>query len=89
MEQLLGLSQVRDELMYRIFSRISKLIAKIRRLVTFDYLERSRNIAKYLLEQEKRKALERMEDNYGLDLQQYHLHSVLDYFYSPYFFRRY
>jgi len=59
-EQLLGLSQIRDVLLRRIYSTISKLVAKIKCVVTFDHLERSRNIAGLLLEQKRRKELERM-----------------------------
>ncbi len=58
-EQLLGISKIRDSLILRIFSTITKLLAKIKCIVTFDHLERSRNIAGLLLEQRRRKELER------------------------------
>ena len=65
-EQLLGLSQVRDTLMRRIFSAIAKMLAKIRCTITFDHLERSRNIAGLLLEQRRRKERERMLAELGI-----------------------
>jgi hypothetical protein len=60
-EQLLGLSQIRDALMRRIFSVIAKLLSKARYAITFDHLERSRNTAGLLIEQERRKERERMD----------------------------
>jgi hypothetical protein len=60
-DQLRGLSQIRDALMYRIFSALSKLIAKFRHTITFQHLERAHNIAGILLEQRRRKEIERFE----------------------------
>ncbi len=61
-DQLQGLSRIRDALMYKIFSAISKLIAKFRYKITFHHLERSQNIAGILLEHRRRKQIERMEE---------------------------
>jgi hypothetical protein len=54
-EQLLGLSQIRDELMRRIFFAIANLVARVRYTIIFDHLKRSYNIAGLLLEQGKMK----------------------------------
>jgi hypothetical protein len=53
-EQLQGLSQIRDALMCRIFHAIANLLARIRKImIVFAHLERSSNIAGLLLEQRK------------------------------------
>jgi hypothetical protein len=62
-EQLLGLSQIRDGLMRRISSVIAKLLAKARYAITFDHLDRSRNRAGLLIEEERRRERERMTDH--------------------------
>jgi hypothetical protein len=54
-EQLLGLSQIRDALMRRIFFAIAKLLSKVRHIIIFDHLKRSYNMAGLLLEQWKMK----------------------------------
>jgi hypothetical protein len=54
-EQLLGLSKIRDTLIRRIFFAIGKLLTKIRHMIIFDHLERSYNTAGILLEQYKMK----------------------------------
>jgi len=54
-EQLQGLSQIRDTLMRRIFFAIAKLLAKVRYIILFDHLNRSYNKAGHLLEQRRRK----------------------------------
>ena len=51
-EQLLGLSQIRDAVMRRIFFAIANLLAKVRQIVIiFSHLQRSYNTAGLLLEQ--------------------------------------
>ncbi len=72
-DQLQGLSRIRDALMYRIFSAISKLIAKFRYNITFHHLERSQNIAGILLEQRRRKQIERMEEQMNSAINDKHL----------------
>ena len=52
-EQLLGLSQIRDGLMRRIFFAISNLLTRVRYTIIFHHLKRSHNIAGLLLEQWK------------------------------------
>ncbi|MDQ3848368.1 MAG: hypothetical protein M3261_05365 [Thermoproteota archaeon] len=52
-EQLLGRSQIRDELMQRIFLAISDLLSRVKYTIIFDYLKRSYNLAGLLLEQWK------------------------------------
>ena len=53
-EQLQGLSQIRDALMHRIFHAIANLLARIRKIIiVFAHLERSSNIAGLLLEERK------------------------------------
>jgi response regulator RpfG family c-di-GMP phosphodiesterase len=54
-EQLLGLSHIRDALMRRIFFAIAKLLSKVRHIIIFDHLKRSYNMAGLLLEQWKMK----------------------------------
>jgi hypothetical protein len=58
-EQLRGMSEIRDPLMKRIASSISKLLATIKYTIVFDHLDRSRNMAGLLLEQQRRKERER------------------------------
>ena len=57
-EQLLGVCAIRDMLMQRISSAISKLLARIRCTIRFDHLGRSSNIAGLLIEQKRRKERE-------------------------------
>ncbi|HEX2014486.1 MAG TPA: hypothetical protein VLA68_04590 [Nitrososphaera sp.] len=57
-DQLLGISAIRDSLMRRISLVIGKLLAKIRCTITFDHLQRSRNIAGLMIEQKRRKERE-------------------------------
>lgn len=54
-EQLLGVSQIRDAVMRRIFFAIANLLAKVRQIIIiiFSNLERSYNTAGLLLEQRK------------------------------------
>jgi hypothetical protein len=54
-EQLLGLCQIRDAVMRRIFFAIANLIAKVRQIIViiFSHLQRSYNTAGLLLEQRK------------------------------------
>ena len=62
-EQLRGLSEIRDPLMKRIADAIVRLLTKIRYTIVFDHLDRSRNMAGLLLEQKRRKERERfMQD---------------------------
>ncbi len=53
-EQLQGLSKVRDDLMWRICLSIEKLISTAREKIIFLHLKRSKNIARLLLERETR-----------------------------------
>jgi hypothetical protein len=57
-DQLLGLSTIRDSLMRRISAVIGKLLARIKCTITFDHLERSHNVAGLLIEQKRRKERE-------------------------------
>jgi hypothetical protein len=51
-EQLLGLCQIRDAAMRRIFFAIANLLAKVRQIaIIFSHLQRSYNTAGHLLEQ--------------------------------------
>jgi hypothetical protein len=53
-EQLRGLSQIRDAVMRRIFFAIANLLAKVRQtIIVFSHLKRSYNLAGLLLEQRK------------------------------------
>ena len=53
-EQLRGLSQIRDAVMRRIFFAITNLLAKVRQtIIVFSHLKRSYNLAGLLLEQRK------------------------------------
>jgi hypothetical protein len=61
-DQLRGTTEIRDSLMRRIVSVIGRLLAGMdcSTTIVFDHLERSRNIAGLMLEQKRRKELERM-----------------------------
>ena len=59
-EQLKGLSEIRDPLMRRIAGAIGRLLEKIRYTIVFDHLDRSKNVAGLLLEQKRRKERERL-----------------------------
>ena len=64
-EQLRGMSEIRDPLMKRIASAITRLLAKVRYTIIFDHLERSRNMAGLLLEQKRRRERERFMEEVG------------------------
>lgn len=57
-EQLHGISQIRDTLMRRIFSAISKLLTKFKYTIAFYHLKRSHNVAGLLLERRRRKEIQ-------------------------------
>jgi hypothetical protein len=59
-EQLQGVSEVRDAVMQRICAAIRKLLDKISYMIIFNHLERARNIAGLLLEQRRRKQEEKL-----------------------------
>jgi hypothetical protein len=60
-EQLQGISEVRDSLMQRICAAIKKLLEKMMMsfMTIFNHLDRTRNIAGLLLEQRRRKEEEK------------------------------
>lgn len=58
-EQLQGISEVRDSVMRRICTSIRKLLDRMSYMIVFHHLERARNIAGLLLEQKKRREEER------------------------------
>lgn len=58
-EQLQGISEIRDSLMKRICSAIRKLLDRMAYTTVFNHLDRTRNIAGLLLEQRRRKEEER------------------------------
>jgi len=58
-EQLQGISEVRDNLMRRIYAAIRSLLDKMSYMIIFNHLDRTRNIAGLLLEQRRRKEEER------------------------------
>jgi hypothetical protein len=60
-EQLQGISEIRDKALQKIFMAIKKLAEKmmIYMTINFHHLERARNIAGLLLEQRKRKEEEK------------------------------
>ncbi len=59
-EQLQGISEVRDSLMQRICAAIKKLLEKMMSfMIIFNHLDRTRNIAGLLLEQRRRKEEEK------------------------------
>jgi len=59
-EQLLGLSETRDAIIQRIIRAIKVLLESMSQMITFHYLERTRNIAGLLLEQRKRRQMEEL-----------------------------
>jgi hypothetical protein len=59
-EQLQGISEVRDVMLQRICLAIRKLLERVAYVVIFNHLERARNIAGLLLEQRKRKEEEKL-----------------------------
>ena len=58
-EQLQGISEIRDSLMKRICSSIRKLLDRMAYMTVFNHLDRTRNIAGLLLERRRRKEEER------------------------------
>lgn len=58
-EQLQGISEVRDGLMRRIYAAIRGLLERMSYMIVFNHLDRTRNIAGLLLEQRHRKEEER------------------------------
>jgi len=58
-EQLQGVSKVRDAMLQRICSAIKKLLDKMAYMIIFNHLERARNHAGLLLEQRRRKEIEK------------------------------
>ncbi|HKZ61387.1 MAG TPA: hypothetical protein VJZ68_03080, partial [Nitrososphaera sp.] len=58
-EQLQGVSKVRDAMLQRICSAIKKLLDKMAYMTVFNHLERARNHAGLLLEQRRRKEIEK------------------------------
>lgn len=65
-DQLRGASEVRDAILRRVCTAIIELLKKLPHAITFNHLERSRNIAGFLLEQRRRKQEER-DLNYSYD----------------------
>jgi len=59
-DQLQGISQIRDAILQRISSVIKDLLQRVPSLIIFNYLERARNIAGLLLERKKRKEEEKL-----------------------------
>jgi hypothetical protein len=57
-EQLQGVSKVRDAVLQRICVSIKKLLDKMPYMIIFNYLERARNHAGLLLERKRRKEIE-------------------------------
>jgi len=69
-EQLQGISKVRDVILQRICAAIKKLLEKMAYMIIFNHVERGRNIAGLRLEQKRRKEEEkflmhRYEKYYG------------------------
>jgi hypothetical protein len=58
-EQLQGISKIRDAVLQRICASIRKLMDKIPYMVIFNHLERAQNQAGLLLEQRRRKEIEK------------------------------
>jgi hypothetical protein len=58
-EQLQGVSKVRDAVLQRICASIRKLLDRMPFMIIFNHLERARNHAGLLLEQRRRKEIER------------------------------
>ncbi|HEX2557436.1 MAG TPA: hypothetical protein VHK86_03865 [Nitrososphaera sp.] len=59
-EQLQGISEVRDAMLQRICMAIRNLIERVAYMTIFNHLERARNIAGLLLEQRRRKEEEKL-----------------------------
>lgn len=57
-EQLQGISKVRDAVLQRICMSIRKLLDKMAYMIIFNHLERARNHAGLLLERRRRKEIE-------------------------------
>ena len=58
-EQLAGAAEIRDGVMRRILSAIGRLLAKVCATISFGHLYRSENVAGFMLEQRRRKEIER------------------------------
>ena len=58
-EQLQGMSEVRDAMLQRICAAIKKLLERMAYTIIFNHMERARNIAGLLLEQRRRKEEEK------------------------------
>lgn len=58
-EQLQGISKVRDVVLQRICTSIRKLLDRMPYMIIFNHLERARNQAGLLLEQRRRKEIEK------------------------------
>ncbi|MCI0559175.1 MAG: hypothetical protein MN733_11815 [Nitrososphaera sp.] len=59
-EQLQGVSEVRDAIIRRICGAIRQLLNSMSLVIIFNHLERARNIAGLLLEQRRRKQEEQL-----------------------------
>ena len=66
-DQLRGTTEIRDSLMRRIVSVLGRLLAGMdcSTTIVFDHLDRSRNIAGLMLEQRRRRELERMMEMFS------------------------
>jgi hypothetical protein len=58
-EQLQGVSKIRDAVLQRICMSIKKLLERTAYMIIFNHLERARNHAGLLLEQRRRKEIEK------------------------------
>jgi len=58
-EQLQGISKIRDAVLQRICASIRKLLDRMPYMIVFNHLERARNQAGLLLEQKRRKEIEK------------------------------
>jgi len=58
-DQLQGVSQIRDVVLQRIYFAIKKLLQRMPYMIIFNHLDRARNIAGLLLEQRRRKEEEK------------------------------
>lgn len=70
-DQLKGTSEVRDAVLQRICIAIKNLLMKMTYAIIFNHLQRTRNVAGFLLEQRRRKEEERVlmnryEKYYGI-----------------------
>jgi hypothetical protein len=54
-EQLQGISRIRDSLMQRIYNAIMGLLQNASQMIVFNHLDRKRNIAGLLLDQRRRR----------------------------------